>query len=89
MKVMITSKVKGFGYNGHRYLPGDIVDIPEHHFRSDFMEKVPELVVATVEPEVTVLNDFRNPEVPRITEEATSIEIAEDVKPKRKRVSLS
>jgi hypothetical protein len=46
MKVQIKNTVKRFGYNGVKYLPGDIVEIEDNYFRSDFMTKVEDPPVA-------------------------------------------
>lgn len=39
MKVRLTKKIHAYRHEGHRYFPGDIVEIEESAFRADFMEK--------------------------------------------------
>jgi hypothetical protein len=42
MKVKLTNKVNRFGYLGKKYMPGDIFEVDEAHFSSDYMLVIPE-----------------------------------------------
>ena len=55
MKVKLTSKVNRFGYLGKKYVPGDIFDVDEVHFASDYMVEVPEVVPIVIVEEAPKL----------------------------------
>ena len=54
MKVRLNNKIHRFGYDGKRYLPGDVFEVPAELFRSDIMVEIKEAPPVLAAPTITI-----------------------------------